>query len=97
MKSEGIKAIPSEYSLSQNYPNPFNLSTNIRFALPNAGRVDLEIFNILGQKIKSVISDELPAGYHQAIWDGCDDTGKPVASGVYFTRLTSGHIWAIAK
>ena len=97
MKSEGIRAIPSEYALSQNYPNPFNLSTNIKFALPIAGQVDLEIFNILGQRIRTLISDNMPAGFHQAVWDGCDETGKPVASGVYFTRLRSGEYLGYRK
>lgn len=90
MKSEGVRAIPSEYALSQNYPNPFNMTTNIKFALPIAGQVDLEIFNILGQRIRMLISDDMPAGFHQAIWDGCDEAGRPVASGVYFARLKSG-------
>jgi len=97
MKSEGIRAIPSEYALSQNYPNPFNLSTNIKFALPIAGQVDLEIFNILGQRIRTLISDNMPAGFYQAVWDGCDETGKPVASGVYFTRLRSGEYLGYRK
>lgn len=79
--------IPTIWSLSQNYPNPFNPSTTIRFTLPISGHVSLEIFNILGQRVKTVMNENLSAGYQQITWDGTDQHGKQVASGIYFYRL----------
>lgn len=84
--------VPSEYTLSQNYPNPFNPTTEISFALPSAGDVELSVFNILGQKIRMLVNQSLPAGSHEVTWQGTADNGQPVASGVYFYRLTSGDV-----
>jgi hypothetical protein len=79
--------LPSDFSLSQNYPNPFNATTVIEFALPQAGEVKLELYNILGQKIRTLVDQELSPGYKQVIWDGTDQKGEQVASGIYFYRL----------
>ncbi len=79
--------IPRSYGLNQNYPNPFNASTVIDFAMPRAGHVKLEIYNILGQKVKDLIDEKVTAGYKKVVWDGTNNTGKGVASGVYFYRL----------
>lgn len=75
------------WALSQNYPNPFNASTVIRFTLPASGKVELDVFNILGQNIKTLADQNLSAGYQQIIWDGTDQSGNKVASGIYFYRL----------
>lgn len=80
-------SLPSNYNLKQNYPNPFNPTTTISFSLPEATQVSLEIFNVLGQKIKTILDAAYPAGYHQVNWDGVDDTGSKVASGIYLYRL----------
>ncbi len=80
-------ARPTTFSLSQNYPNPFNAETVISFALPKTSYVKLEICNILGQKIKSLVNEKLLAGYKEVTWDGTDEKGNNVASGVYFYRL----------
>jgi len=77
--------IPDEYSLHQNYPNPFNPRTTIRYALPEDTRVKLVIYNIAGQKIKTLVNEEKEAGYHESIWNGDD-----VAGGIYFCRLQAG-------
>ncbi len=81
--------LPSSFQLSQNYPNPFNLNTVIEFALPSASRVELDIYNILGQKVKTLVDQELPAGFKTVTWDGHNDQGNIVASGVYFYRMTT--------
>lgn len=81
--------LPSNFDLAQNYPNPFNSSTVIQFALPSASRVQLDIFNILGQKVKSLVDQELPAGVVSVTWDGRNETGNNVASGVYFYRMVT--------
>ena len=79
--------LPSDFSLSQNYPNPFNSVTVIEFALPQAGEVKLELYNILGQKIRTLVDQELSQGYKQVIWNGADQKGEQVASGIYFYRV----------
>lgn len=72
-----------------NYPNPFNPETTISFNLPTNGKVDLAIYNIKGQKVKSLLNESLLKGNHSIVWKGSDDSGKHVASGVYFYKLTS--------
>ena len=82
--------LPETYELDQNYPNPFNLTTTIEFALPEAGRVKLELFNILGQRVVLLVDRELPAGRHSAVWDGFSDRGAEAATGIYIYRLRAG-------
>lgn len=85
-------ASPADFALGQNYPNPFNPSTVIDFSLPAPARVEVRIFNILGQLVRVLLDQDLPAGSHQVTWDGIDGRGKSVATGVYFYRLeTAGH------
>jgi hypothetical protein len=81
---------PSSFRLAQNYPNPFNPTTVISFSLESPGRVDLAIYNLLGQSIRTLISADMRAGDHETVWDGTDDNGMPVSSGVYFYRLQAG-------
>ncbi len=76
--------------LEQNSPNPFNPSTTIRFQIPNKSYTKLEVYNSKGQKIKTLVNSELPAGAHQVVWNGDDNNSKPVVSGVYFYRLSNG-------
>ncbi len=71
-------------ALLGNYPNPFNPSTNIRFALKETGHVNISIFNIRGQKVRNLFNGELPSGYHIQNWDGRDDSGRSVSSGVFY-------------
>jgi|GEM_PF-3810420 len=82
--------IPSQFSLSQNYPNPFNPSTTIQYGLPENAFVELEIFNVLGQTVRTLIREDKLAGYHSIVWDGFDNSGKVVSSGTYFYRLRAG-------
>jgi len=89
--------LPSDFSLSQNYPNPFNATTQIQFSLPKSSHVKLEIFNILGQKVKTLVDEELQAGYKQVTWDGTDQESNRVASGLYFYRLSAGESFTEAK
>jgi hypothetical protein len=87
LKKNGSITMPLQYVLYQNYPNPFNPTTHIKFSLPKAGAVQLDIFNILGQRVLSLVDRELPAGHHTVSWDGTDSNSNQVASGVYFYRL----------
>jgi hypothetical protein len=78
------------FHLSQNYPNPFNPSTEIQFEIPRSGLVSLEIFNILGQRVRQLLADHLERGRHEIAWDGKNDNGEQLANGVYLYRITAG-------
>lgn len=80
-------AAPSDFDLGQNYPNPFNPTTIIPFKLKNAGFVSLDIFNMKGQLVRSLVRRALPAGSHAVVWDGCDAKGSALPSGSYIYKL----------
>ena len=83
---------PSSFVLNQNVPNPFNPCTDIQFALPKASTVTLRIFDIAGRSVKELVSAEYMAqGWHTVTWQGKDERGRAVSSGVYFYRLEAGH------
>jgi flagellar hook assembly protein FlgD len=82
---------PGAFRLRQNYPNPFNPSTMISFQLPSDSRVTLVIHNVLGQKVKTLADVVMTAGEHSRTWDGTDDGGGLLSSGVYICRLTTLH------
>ncbi len=82
-----IELIPERYSLSQNYPNPFNPSTEIAYQLPQSGKVTLEIFNLLGQRVITLVDSEQEANSYVVSWNGQNESGIKVSSGVYLYRL----------
>ncbi|HDY87086.1 MAG TPA: T9SS type A sorting domain-containing protein [bacterium] len=82
---------PSGFALLGNYPNPFNPATTIEFSIPEAGFVKLEIYNMMGQKIRELVSREMTPGVHSVLWDGCDKNGNQVSSGIYFSHLSMGN------
>lgn len=84
---EAQASVPQTFGLSQNYPNPFNPVTTITYQLPVAGKVRLEIYNILGQKVKTLVDAQQPAEYYTLQWDGRNDHGRQVGSGMYIYRL----------
>jgi hypothetical protein len=79
--------LPTEVELYQNYPNPFNPSTMIEFYLPEQQYVTLDIYNILGQRVVSLVDRDMDAGFQSASWSGRDNSGSEVASGIYFYLL----------
>ena len=83
--------VPTSFVLYPNVPNPFNPETVIRFALARESLVRLEVFDVVGQRVLVLVGEQLPAGAHQALWDGRGETGEPVSSGVYFCRLQAQH------
>lgn len=88
---------PAVFHLGANYPNPFNLSTTISFSLPKPEKSELVIYSATGQHVRTIFSGPLAAGSHSMIWDGRDDHGKTVSSGLYFSRLTAGEYIATGK
>lgn len=81
------KSIPETFVLHQNYPNPFNPSTKIEFSLPRRTKVTLDIYNIAGRRVRGLVDEELSSGHWSIVWNGEDDNGVEVASGVYLYRL----------
>ncbi|TDI83541.1 MAG: T9SS type A sorting domain-containing protein, partial [Caldithrix sp.] len=81
---------PESFELSQNYPNPFNPETKIRYQLPNSGKVMVIIFDILGREVKSLVNEKLEAGFHEITWNGRNNSGRRVSSGVYYYQIRSG-------
>jgi hypothetical protein len=90
-------AIPKEFFLSQNYPNPFNPFTTLSYGLPNDTDVRIDIFNILGQRVITLVDEYQTAGYKSVLWDGNDATGNNVSTGIYFYTIEAGDYRASKK
>jgi flagellar hook assembly protein FlgD len=90
VEEEELGAVPEAFALSQNYPNPFNSGTVIRFALPKADDVELAIYNLAGQRVMNLAQGPRNAGSYTLRWDGRDDAGRELASGMYLFRLQAG-------
>lgn len=88
---------PPEFGLKQNTPNPFNPTTVIRFSIPEAGNVQITIHDVNGRVVRSLVSGNYQAGEHPVVWDGKDDSGRDVGSGLYFTRFQAGELTASQK
>ncbi|HQF43402.1 MAG TPA: alpha-amylase family glycosyl hydrolase, partial [Ignavibacteriaceae bacterium] len=89
--------IPVDFRLEQNYPNPFNPTTTIRYSITIPSKVKLQVFNILGEEIISLVNKEQSAGIYEVIWDGKDKYDKEVSSGVYFYRINAGQFSGTRK
>ncbi|MGP8328759.1 MAG: choice-of-anchor D domain-containing protein [Methanosarcinaceae archaeon] len=97
LHSSGIPLVPIEYALKQNFPNPFNPATTIQYQLSRRGAVLLEIYNMLGQRTRLLVDKIQNTGNHAITWNGRDDTGKAVASGVYLCKIKAGKFSATRK
>ena len=89
----GVEAgaeLPDVYALGANYPNPFNPSTIITFQLPEAGHMTLQVYDLTGKVVNTLVGEHRPAGYHQVVWNGRDNRGTSLATGVYFYRIVAG-------
>lgn len=82
-------ALPERFALQQNYPNPFNPTTTIELALPQDSEVQLVIYDISGRRVRTLVQAVLPGGFHEIVWDGRNDAGQPVSSGVYLYRVAA--------
>jgi flagellar hook assembly protein FlgD len=90
-------SLPERFALLQNYPNPFNPVTKINFRVPEATQVKLEIYNVRGQRVRTLVDHHLEAGHHFVHWDSRDMNGQSVAAGIYLYRLMAGERTATRK
>lgn len=89
-RAPGAEALPADLALHQNQPNPFAASTTFRYSLPRATTVRLEIFDLVGRRLATVVDGWTPAGDHAIAWDSRDGSGAPLRPGAYLYRLTAG-------
>lgn len=94
---ERSSGVPTEFAMQQNYPNPFNPETTINYQLPSPDHVRLVIFSALGQEVRRLIDRSQPAAYHTVVWDGRDEAGNQLPSGIYFYRLETSKFTAMKK
>ena len=92
-----LQALCKNYDLYQNYPNPFDAQTTISFSIPKAGRINISIYNIIGQNIKTLADGKLSIGHHQVIWNGKDENDMPVSSGIYFYKMETADFSVLRK
>jgi len=90
-------AILDKFILHQNYPNPFNPTTQISYALPKAEKVEIVVYNMYGQRVRTLLSEFQGPGYHTIVWDGTGNSGERVSSGVYYYKVTAGKYSATRK
>ena len=82
--------LPTAFSLRQNYPNPFNPTTEVHFDVPTRSHVRIEIYNVLGHRVETLVNEEMGAGSYVRMWDGTNSRGSAVSSGVYLYKMTAG-------
>ncbi len=92
-----VRALPKTFTLEPNYPNPFNPETVIPYALPESATVRIAVYNTLGQEIRLLSEGSQEAGFHRVVWDGKDQTGHTIASGIYFVRLQADNFSSVRK
>ena len=86
----GLAAVPEAFALSSNYPNPFNPTTTIPFALPEAAQVTIAVYDVTGRHVKTLLRQRQAAGEHAVTWDGTDEAGHSMPSGVYAYTIRAG-------
>ncbi|MCP4632539.1 MAG: T9SS type A sorting domain-containing protein [candidate division Zixibacteria bacterium] len=89
--------LPKVFALGENYPNPFNPTTVIKYALPRDCNVDIAVYDIMGRRVKTLINGTMPAGIHEAMWDGDNEAGHKAASGVYFYKMNTEDFSKVRK
>jgi hypothetical protein len=90
-------AVPIEFALQQNYPNPFNPSTQIQYALPTDANVSIAIYDLMGRQIRTLVNQQVSAGYHSVMWNATSDMGSPVSAGVYIYTITANDFRDVKK
>jgi len=87
---ESVSEMPRAFALTQNHPNPFNSSTTIKYELPQAVEVQLAIWDLTGRRVRTLVQQQQPAGQYEVIWDGRNEQGEAIASGLYNYQLRAG-------
>ncbi len=95
--AEEVAQIPDKFDLHQNFPNPFNPETEIRFDLPEEAHLQVVIIDLLGREVRNLVDKNATAGYHSVVWDGRDNSGQAVASGVYLYQMSAGNFREVKK
>ena len=95
--SESSNKIPISFALKQNYPNPFNPETTIRYQLPESANVILNIYNLQGQLVRTLVNENKEAGFHEIVWNARDETDQSIPSGVYLYRIQAGDFVEVKK
>ena len=90
LSAEDNELVPAVYALNQNYPNPFNPTTQINYELPNHNFVNIDIYDVIGHKIKSLVSSNQEAGYKSVVWNATNELGQPVSAGMYIYTIQAG-------
>ncbi|MBN2410756.1 T9SS type A sorting domain-containing protein [candidate division KSB1 bacterium] len=90
-------AISDKFELKQNFPNPFNASTTFKFNMPEQSSITIKVFNTLGQEVKTLVDKNYGPGFHEIVWDGRDNSGQFVTSGLYFYKMQAGDFMEIKK
>ena len=94
---DDVAAIPGVFALHQNYPNPFNPVTTIRYDVPKQALVTMEIYNLLGQRVATLVNGIQEPGYHAILWNGTNMHGAAMSSGMYFYHIQAGDYRAVKK
>lgn len=89
--------LPNKFSVSDNYPNPFNPSTTIDYSVPRKSKVNLSVYNVLGQRVATLVDQEMAAGKYRAVWDGKADNGSTLSSGIYFYKFEAENFVKTSK
>ena len=92
-----LDGMPTQYTLGYNYPNPFNANTRLDYSLPVRSHVSIRLYNMLGQEVAVLMNEEQPYGNRYVIWDGLNNQGNAVASGVYLAEFKAGSFLATRK
>jgi len=90
-------AVPMEFALQQNYPNPFNPSTQIQYALPTDANVTIAIYDLVGRQIRTLVNEQVTAGFHSTLWNATNEMGSPVSAGVYIYTITANDFRDVKK
>lgn len=92
-----VETRPEAFALLNNYPNPFNPETTIKYHLPEAAQVKLEVYNMVGQVVRTLVNNQQNAGRYVVQWDAANDNGQNLASGIYLYRIQAGDFHEVKK
>jgi len=92
-----VEELPDDYALHTAYPNPFNPTTTIQFDIPSETKVLIELYDLLGQKVCTLVQTNYQPGFHSVLWDGKNDNGSPMSAGTYFIKMVTKEYQKLVK